>query len=501
MKKQFAVVKRYLSLFITLSMLLTAAVSCSGQSGGARNESAAVDRENETLPSETERELTVRDKLDIVLAGIPKADYGGYAFTVLDRSDAKASLWFTRDVLSESLNGEPINDAVHERNRLLEETLNIRVAENKQQTPETVAKSAILAGDDSFDVLTTGLSQLAPLVKSGYLADLHGVPGLNLDKDWWDANIVTGMSVAKRLYYATGDISIMDNYGTWAVTFNKDLIAELNLDDPYKLFGENKWTLPKMHEMSIAAAADLNGDGVMGDEDRYGSGTESFNVYAYWVGAGQKIITKDNDDLPVLTMNNETSVTVLERVLEFQNDKSITTSTSRRGDGKYMYILFRDNYLLFGFVGMMTLSHYRESEVDYGLITAPKYSEDQENYHNSYSHANFTAYSVPKTASDPARTGAVLDAMAAISKYTLSYAYYDVVLSNKQLRDEESRAMVDLILATRSYDLGPVYNWGGCFSLITGLFDAPSNTFSSKYAAAEEKILAEIKVFIDSLPE
>ena len=489
------------ALFLTALTLLPMLFACGADpSAPAADVTAAPGAETTAAPEETEipfEDLPLGEKLKRTLEALPAVDYKGYEFTFLSR-EVTNGLWSTMDVYTESMNGEPINDAVYARNGYLEDQFNIRIVEVRDTAPATKAKSTVLAGEDAYDVFTGGLNTLCPLVTEKQLVDFFSVPGIDLDNVWWDQHLAAGLSVGGRLYFATGDISIMDNLGTWAITFNKDIIRSHNLDDPYQLVGDNKWVLPKMTEMAKAVSADLDGDGVMGDADLYGSCTESFNVYAYWVGAGQRICSKDEKDMPKLTLFNDRSVSIMDLIMDFQCDRSTVTFTAGRKDGRYMYEVFRDGLALFTYGGMMTYSHYRDSDVDYGILPSPKFDEAQDEYYNTYSHSNFAALAIPITASDLARTGTILESWAALSRYTLSPAYYDITLSNKYLRDEESLDMIDLVLNTRSYDLGHIFNWGSAFNLIADMFNAKSNDFASKYAANESKIQTEIDKFIEN---
>ena len=53
--------------------------------------------------------------------------------------------------------------------------------------------------------------------------------------------------------------------------------------------------------------------------------------------------------------------------------------------------------------------------------------------------------------------GAIVEAMAAKSMYTLTTAYYDKSFTYKSLRDEDSVEMLEIVLQSRSYDLSNIY--------------------------------------------
>lgn len=66
---------------------------------------------------------------------------------------------------------------------------------------------------------------------------------------------------------------------------------------------------------------------------------------------------------------------------------------------------------------------------------------------------------IPKSAPDTERTGLILEALAAESRYTVIPAYYDIAF--KDSGEEESVDMLDIIFSSRVYDLGELYQFGG----------------------------------------
>lgn len=481
-----------ISVFLLIvSLILTVSLSC-GDSATTVLETVPEDTHAETADEKSDEE-----KLSDILASLPDEDYDGYAFKILTREESASPYWFTRDVFSAGIDGEPINDAVYQRNSLLEDKYNITVTDVPSgAVPATAAKQLILAGDDSYTALTDGLTDLSTLATARLLIDYNTVPEINKDGAWWDQSMNEGMSIAGKLYFVTGDISIMDNEGTWHILFNKDIRADLNLDDPYALVKNGGWTLEKMHESAAAASSDMDGDGKMQPmTDRFGFASESYNTYALWVGGGMRIADKDENDLPVLAMNNEKSVGFLTSVLDLQLDKNIFVNHNDNME------VFSSGTVMFQLVGMRVLPVYRQSEVNFGILPLPKYDEKQEKYHTTYSSWNLTAYSVPATASDTARAGVLLNALAAVSQYTLTPAYYDISLKGKYIRDDESADMIDLILNNRLYDIGLTFNWGGTLTLFINMTDAGAYDFASRYEKIEEKAIAEMEKFIADLTQ
>lgn len=50
------------------------------------------------------------------------------------------------------------------------------------------------------------------------------------------------------LYFAVSDLSLTAFDLTWCLMFNEMKMEELNMDKPYDLVRNGKWTLDKFHE-------------------------------------------------------------------------------------------------------------------------------------------------------------------------------------------------------------------------------------------------------------
>jgi hypothetical protein len=102
-------------------------------------------------------------------------------------------------------------------------------------------------------------------------------------------------------------------------------------------------------------------------------------------------------------------------------------------------------------------------ETDFGILPFPKFNEAQENYYSVVNPYTGVMLGIPQSAEDLNRVSIILEALAAESRYTLQPAYYDVALTRKYTRDEESEEMLDIIFGSRVYDIGGVYSFGNVF--------------------------------------
>ena len=96
-------------------------------------------------------------------------------------------------------------------------------------------------------------------------------------------------------------------------------------------------------------------------------------------------------------------------------------------------------------------------ESTFGLVPMPKLDDSQEEY-RSYVAYNTAFLVIPTTQKNTARAGFILDALNYESYIDTLPIYYDVTLSQKGLRNEESIEMLELIRENRGADLMAVYS-------------------------------------------
>ena len=278
----------------------------------------------------------------------------------------------------------------------------------------------------------------------------------------------------------------MDNDATWVMMFNKKMISDLDLELPYDLVNNNEWTYDKMYEMMQVAKSDENGNGKVDiDEDRFGFATHNSSLGAFYYAAGLKVVDKDADDIPYFPEQNAEFVNlVLDKSIKIWSDKSLTACADREGfDMPTLQKIFEEGRSLFLGEVMQLVFRLREMEIDFGLIPFPKYDSAQQNY-GHFVHSTSAMLSIPINCTNIEKIASFVEAMSYESMYTLTPAYYETALTGKYFRDPESKKMLDIILQSRTFDLGSthMFDWGGVASVFTTLLSKGSNAYASNYA-------------------
>ena len=450
--------KKTISFLLLCAMLCAAAGCASDSCSDTPDTTGNADATADTTPAETETEK--------ILPDLPERDFEGYTFRGMTKGTA-SSHWSSRDFYAEEITGEAINDAVYNRNATVGEKYNFKMEELGAESGDPVsdARKAVQAGENSFDVILAGNS-INPMITDGMLLDLNAMPYMDMTRPWYDQNANESLSIGHKLFVSCGELNIMDNDATWSILFNKAMAEDLGFDSFYDMVKAGTWTQDVLLSAMEAASIDLNGDGQRDAADQWGNVGEGFDVMGYMIGAGARCFTKDADDMPVFDALSERYVDAYAKASAINDNTDIClTITKAGGNWDVLDNVFTEGRCLFSYVGLNRVTLFRDMEADFGILPTPKFDEAQEEYHNVVSTWGANFFAVPKTTEDMERTGIILEALSAESMYTLTPAYYDVTLKTKAARDEKSSAMLDIIFASRVFELGNFYGWGGIFDL------------------------------------
>jgi len=352
------------------------------------------------------------------------------------------------------LEGDVVNAAVATVNQRVSEFLNVGFSVEKV-VPVFEMSSAIQkmirSGDDNCDVCVIQRWCSAGMAPLGYFKDVSSLPHLNLENPWWASAYIDAMSY-NGTYLLTSDMCTNYIGGTYAIFANMRIWDALNLPDIYGIVLDGTWTIDKMTDYAKNAWQDLNGNGQTDDEDQLGYVYNFTEELA--TGLGVKYCDRDEKGVPYLSMMNEHTVDVWEKLyrLYVETPGSCNALANNKEDIDY----FRNGSALFMDRMFCYSNMLRDMEDDYYIVPTPKFDEAQENY-ISLNAGNGAQYGIPVTAQNTEAIGAVLEALALESRRITRPAYYDLTLGEKIARDNESKKMINLIQDTVFVDFGYCY--------------------------------------------
>ena len=412
------------------------------------------------------------------------------------------------DFAAENGEGTAVQNAVYRRNEYMREKFNVNITNEDLIKFNSATGSGVgftklytdyISGDKTYDAAMVGTYDVATLAYSGYIHDLNAIENLNLSKSYWDQKANEDLSIGGKMFYTTGDITIIDNMVTNAILFNKDMIKNYGLDNPYKLVEDNEWTLEKFGSLVKAVGEDKDQNGIYDSNDTYGLLTWNDAMLSILGASGEKICSINNDKLE-LTFYNERVVSLYDMWedivfdqahsynYQYNNVEGKATPTSSWDEARIR--MFDSEQALFYTTLLTTVDKHRNSETDFGILPFPKYDSNQKDFGHAVSAFHCAFVCVPTLAASP-RVGAILEELAYQGKKLLTPAYYDQTLIGQYTRDEESASMLDLIFATRVYDVGIYYTIGDYKTALSRLYvtrSALSSLYDASLGQAEKKI-------------
>lgn len=493
--------QKHIVKLLVLAMLasLTTLYSC----GNNANETTAKTNEVTSNSTETDTANNAGETL-YESDDLPSdLNYGGKTVTTFGWSDYNLVEFY-----AEEENGEIVNDAVFQRNLKVEERLNVKLAyrlepgsnPNRESWVKTISQG-ITAGDGAYDIAGGYSMAGASLAVANMLIDLNDLDYLNFDKPWWPKSLQSEATCGGKLYFCSGDISTYMIYYLMGVYFNKQLILDHDLEDPFDLVNEGKWTLDKMLSMSEGVYQDVNGDGKKDLGDVYGYETHTTYIDPLYFGVGLRTTEKDENDIPVIAecFGGEKTHELLNTLVDFfkTNDGWMEKNSYDNANNMFIEgrVLFDNNELQFA------VNYLRASELDYGVLPMPKYDEEQQDYYTVMSFP-YTLYGVPVDAGDPDMSSAVMEALASESYRTVSPALFETAFKAKYAQDDKTAQMFDIIRSSAVFDFGRVFN-DSMQSMTYSLFRsavADSNTnWVSTYQAKEKSLDAALEKVVNAL--
>ncbi len=475
--------KKLISLFLCLCMLLPLAAACS--ENGSTDETSPSATGSDT-PAGSDGSAAEETEDSFFAANIPEGtDYGGAVFTVLTYPD-NGEIWGDVDWNATEVTGEVLNDAVYNRMQYVDELLNVKITPAYMPGSGDTATltNSVNSGDGAYQIGTLAMQNSFSMAQNGMIHELNTFAKngtLDLTAPWWDGNILGDLSIMGMNFALTGDIGTMYKKSIGVIMFNKVILTDHQLENPYEIMKEGRWTIDQMVDMGTKVHEDLDGDGKMTQEDRFGLICFCDMIALAMIGCDVDFCTKNTDDIPENTFMSERAVSVMEKLSTLMYNPDITYSWSRAGVGEQpAFAMYQSDKSLFYYGELHAVATMRDMESDFGIMPMPKYDEEQDSYHHCVNPNVCATIVIPKDNTLYEMTGYVMDALGAASKNTLTPAYYEVNLKGKVSRDEESTQSLDIIIATIKYDIGYLAGLG-ISSMLYSMADSYNTDLASQF--------------------
>ena len=316
---------RFLSGFLALLMLTGSLAACATTDDDPSGESRAPE-------SVTEGETEIRDNLPGDL------NYGGETITIISR-DLEG--WTRGEISVEKLTGDPVNDAIYERNKAVESRLNIKIESilddnaGSDVVPNKVVQ-AVQAGTSEYDLMAGTSYQTFPHTLTGNFVNLNSLEYLDLEQAWWTQGFNEAVSYDGMQFMALGSMLLSIYRFAFVTVFNKDMFTDANQPFLYDSVENGQWTLDYQASLVPKFYRD-NGDGQSGEGDVFGFITSKLiSVDPYWSACELDIIKKDAEGEHVVVLDMDRIHSAADKILAlyYETDGGTLPFDSYGGDAE-----------------------------------------------------------------------------------------------------------------------------------------------------------------------
>ena len=485
--------KKLLSALLAALMLASSLVACADKEDTDKKETlgSAVSEAPADTPEFEDRDFDGEEFKFLI-----------YGSTATDFTDNY--IW------ADGVTGGTVPDAVMERNRKVEEKYDVTITA-EECGPIGEAVKRMQAGQCDFEVIYEWGIRTTGAAFDGMLYDFLDLDHISLNSSYWVTGAADKLTIGDHLYINTNFITM--NPLSWAggKLFNKNMMAELNYEEPYSYVYNNNWTFDVYMDMVFGATADLNGDGKMTVDDRYGSFGSDGGLVSDIVGSVAPDLVKDNGDGTYsVQLYNEAMVATYQKYantvkthedsfLDFEDvwnsGADLSGFSSKHVGGRF--VAFGEGHCLFLGASIDMTKEFENMDDTYGIVPNPVLNPGDEFSSGVDYCAPMFSLPIQLTDEEADMVGVILEYMAYESEQIVLPAYYTTTVKTQRMEAQEDYDMLDIIRNNIEYSWTGLYLSGDITSVRGEMYAA--GHFNSVARRMESKCQAELDETVEKL--
>ena len=172
--------KRITACILFAAMLMTVLISCSQKT--VNPDSTTSGAAESSVLSEDTTEMLRENTPDTLPEDL---DFGGEQYTILSRNEFTWAIEMGVD----ELNGDIINDAIFNRNKQVEDRLNVNINVVKiagiwgaEESFNQAVRDSVMSGNNDYDLIAGYMYFISPLAGEGLFTNLNNIPYLDFSQ-------------------------------------------------------------------------------------------------------------------------------------------------------------------------------------------------------------------------------------------------------------------------------------------------------------------------------
>lgn len=478
--------KRLIGILLAALLASSSFVSCSDNNADeSKTESGSQAASDAVSGSDSEIEETKFLYSEQVEAN----DYDGWVLRIPNSDKGEAGYSFD----AEEVNGEVLNDAIYNRNRRVENKFNITIEEVEIENEVSLLSQSVAGGLRDYAIYHVLMWDCVNIIAKNLIRPISSMPYIDISNPYWDPG-VEDIMFNDVLYYGYSDITF-NHYESMATLFyNGQLLENNQLELPYDLFIEGKWTVDKMYEYVETVSSDANGDGQMNiDDDIIGFAGRDFSQLGWLHASGMQLISYDSaSDEYKFDMNTERMHQLYESVYPLTVNGDYV-DLRQNGDRE----AFMAGRVLFLAHQINVFRQLRSADDPYGIICYPSVDGDVDTTKVHVNNAGLFVIPILCVDEEAERLGNILEAWAADSYDYLMEDYFRYAVVGKGANDEKSADMIYRMRDMREFDIA--YAIEGSNSSAIGAYER--GITSGNIASFQEKFEDKVNKIVNGIIE
>ncbi len=435
-------------------------ILCLVMTAGCVLELAACGQTTEETPNGTKPAGSAAEESETEPDPFEGINYGGRAFRINTSTNVASPGMGNSNYLIE---GDPeagaslVNDAVVERNAIVEDRLGVTLEFTDLDVPYTDVfneiRKLVSAGTDEYDLVINDIYPFANLSLEGNFRNILDTSciGFDFDHDFWYKSYMDDMMLVDGYaYLLAGDYFIDILRSAHLLLFNKGMYEEhyhTNSGEVYDWVRNYEWTYDKLNEMITDLYVDKNQNGKKDYGDVFGFSIMQFwgSSIAFVVSADPGFISRDEDGSIYVTLGEDNRATDLTDKLAMlaYNDSAcvaLTDDNKILSDFTQNLSLICDNQRL----GSLENPIFRDMSGDAGVLPYPMLYASDKRY-STAAHDTSELGAILSTNKDMAFTSTVIQALNYQTGKTMMPKYYGEALQVQYVDDPDCADMVQII--------------------------------------------------------
>lgn len=382
-------------------------------------------------------------------------------------------------------------DACADRLATLQSRLNCKVSITVKGVDDmqTLAFNTIASGKAFAHIMEVPVYKSYSYISSELAANLKTVPSMDLSQGYLNAgDVVSSSTLGKGTWF----VGTEDMYATrvHGFFFNKRILKECKLENPYDLVRNNKWTVQKLRDMAKAATKDKDGKPGMSTADQYGILQVSYSAdatEALMAAVGAQMLKADGKGGVTYNMDSKEVINAINLANQIWVKDGTAYATS--SNDEELHKLFMTGHGLFLGAAADTAKEIMDMDDDFGFVPFPR--GDNASSIVGATNWNSSTLMIPAglSAKEQETAGRFLQAFCYLAPDTAKIMYQEY--ADRYYRDDDSSEMLAKVATNQKLAAATILGSASAWTIHGGTYKVLYACVPGEQSA--EKMVQETK--------